>query len=333
MVIDGDVSPGASRDARPPNSGVARLQRERILDAEVEVVAEDGAGGASVELVIARASVSRRTFYEHFGGLDECLVAVLDRGLERVGSLAAQAFEGAGSWQDGMRLALAAVLGFFDEEPQLARVCMVETLAGGALVGRYRERINDAFRALVVARIRSEVSHPSPLAPEAVLGSVMGIVNARLIARGDEPLLGLLGPLMGVIVGPFMDEEQVAREIERGNELAAARLRRGVPGTERRAGGVEVPAALLAPRAHRVRLCLLYVAAHPGASNHEVGAGIGVAHRGQVTKLLGRLAALGLLVKRAGAPGRPNQWSATPAGERVALALAGGSERGERADR
>ncbi len=38
-------------------------------------------------------------------------------------------------------------------------------------------------------------------------------------------------------------------------------------------------------------------------------------------------AALGLLVKRAGAPGHPNAWSATPAGEGVALALASGDRR------
>jgi len=318
MAADGDVSLGASQDTRPPNSGVARLQRERILDAVVAVVAERGAADASVELVIARARVSRRTFYEYFGGLDECLVAVLDRGLERVGSLAAQAFEGAGSWRDGMRLALAAVLGFFDEEPQLARVCMVETLAGGALVGRYRERINDAFRALVVARIKSEVSHPSPLAPEAVLGSVMGIVNARLIARGDEPLLGLLGPLMGVIVGPFMDEEQVAREIDRGNELARAMLAERLRSPRR---GALVPEVLGRPGAFRIRDCLLFVAAHPGVSNREVGGGIGVAHSGQSSVLLSRLAGMGLLVKRSEGPGRPNVWRASTEGELVARAL------------
>jgi len=57
-------------------------------------------------------------------------------------------------------------------------------------------------------------------------------------------------------------------------------------------------------------------------SNKEIGEAIGVSHRGQLAKLLGRLAEQGLLVKRAGAPGHPNAWSATPAGERVALALA-----------
>jgi DNA-binding FadR family transcriptional regulator len=56
-------------------------------------------------------------------------------------------------------------------------------------------------------------------------------------------------------------------------------------------------------------------------SNREVGEAIGVPHRGQVGRLLERLAALGLLVKRPGAPGHPNAWSATEHGERVAQML------------
>jgi hypothetical protein len=75
-----------------------------------------------------------------------------------------------------------------------------------------------------------------------------------------------------------------------------------------------------------MRQCLLYVARQGGRglspSNQEVGKGIGVSHRGQLARLLGSLVALGLLVKRAGAPGRANAWSLSAEGERVARALA-----------
>jgi AcrR family transcriptional regulator len=322
-------------DGGPTRSGpAAAIQRERILDAVVEVVDERGAVGASVEMAIARARVSRRTFYERFGGLEECLVALLEGVLERVVALAARSFDSSAPgvrWYDGMRAALAAVLGFFDSEPALARVCLVESLAAGPLVRERRDRIIDAFRELVVARIESEVSHASPLAPEAVMGSVISVVYARLAAREQAPLLDLVGPLMGVIVGPFMDEEGVAGEIEKGDALARellsgeARARAFAADVAARAR-VAVPDALLAPRAHRARRCMLYVACNPGASSGEVGRGIGVEHRGQVGKLLGRLAALGLLVNSPGGPGRPNAWRTTPVGTRVARELAGDGE-------
>jgi AcrR family transcriptional regulator len=192
-----------------------------ILDAVVGVVAEHGVAGASVELVLARAGVSRRAFYGCFEDLDECLVAVLNGALERAAPLVVGAFAGEGSsWWEGMRAALAEMLVFFESEPELARVCMVEAQAAGPVVREHRERIFEAFRALVVERVEGEVSHASPLAAEGLLASVVGIVNARLLARESRPLVELLGPLMGIVVGSFMDEAGVEREIERGDELA-----------------------------------------------------------------------------------------------------------------
>jgi AcrR family transcriptional regulator len=316
----------ASRRAWVADDQVAEIQRERILAAVVEVVAERGVAGTPVELVLARARVSRRTFYARFDSLQECLVAVLDRGLEQVGSLAVRAFvEQEGSWWGGMRAALAAVLGFFDAQPGLARVCMVEVLAGGAVVLEHRERIVEAFRGLVLERLQGAVSHASPLAAEGLLASVMGVVHARLVAREPEPLIGLLGPLMGILAGSFMDQAQVAREIERGDRLAREMLReRALRASEVAHPGlpVDVPVVLLSARAQRARQCLLYVAQHPGVSNQRVAAGIGASHREQVSRLLGRLAGLGLLVKRAGGPGHPNAWSLTAEGEQVARSLA-----------
>jgi AcrR family transcriptional regulator len=303
-------SPPARRDS---------IFGELILGAVAGVVAERGVAGAPVELVIARAGVSRRTFYRCFEGIEDAVVAVMERTLERVAVLAAGALEADESWHDGIRAALAAVLGFFDEEPELAQVCLVESLAAGPVVREERERIVGAFRALVVARVEGEVSHASPLAAEGVHASVMGIVHTRLIARERTPLIELLGPLMGVIVGPFLDEAQVAEEVRRGDRLAAAMLaeRPGAPRAPAR-----VPAALRRPGAFRLRDCLLFVATHAGASNQEVGESIGVAHSGQVSALLARLAGMGLLEKRSGGAGRPNAWRASEQGGLVARTFA-----------
>jgi hypothetical protein len=225
-----------------------------------------------------------------------------------------------------MRAALAAMLAFFDEEPALARVCMVELGAAAPVVRAHRERILQAFAGLVLARIENEVSYPSPLAAEGTYASVVGIVNARLVGDERGPLLELLGPLMGVIVGPYVDEVEIAREVRRGDELAHAMLKRRPPqGLDRAELPVRVPDALLSSRARLARLCLLYVA-EQGArgrrpSNQEVAAGVGGAGRVQVSKLLVKLAEMGLLVKETEGPGYANAWSLTHEGERVAGAL------------
>jgi AcrR family transcriptional regulator len=324
MGSDGD----ASQRKRFSDDRVAQMQRARILDAVIEVVAERGFAGASVGAVTARAKVSRRTFYEHFAGLEECLVAVLDGALERAAPLVVGAFARESAWQDGMRRALAAMLVFFDEEPALARVCLVEMSAAPAAVRAYREQTLRAFGALVLARIEGEVSHPSPLAAEGAYASVVGIVGARLADPGRRPLLGLLGPLMGVIVAPFMDDAQVQREIERGNELVRELARRArsrspsVDGSDRERPAVEIPALLRNSKAARARECVLYLAERGeqgfGPSNREIAAVIGVAHKGQMSKLLARLEGAGTVSKISHGAGRANAWKLTPYGREIA---------------
>jgi AcrR family transcriptional regulator len=330
MGSDGDASHDASQRAQFSDDRVARMQRARILDAVVEVVAERGVAGASVRLVIARAKVSSRTFYECFAGSDECLVAVLDGALARATPLVVRAFAQEDSWQNGMRRALAAMLAFFDEEPALTRVCLVEMGTASPVVREHRERILEAFRALVLARIQSDVSHPSPLAPEGVLGSVISIVNARLIAPERAPLIELLGPLMGIIVGPFMDKGDVEREIERGNDLAhkiqaehawsRSQLPPDGPDLERLTA--EIPALLRNSKAKRARLCLVYLAeqGRQGLSpnNREIAAAVGIAHKGQMSKLLARLEGAGIVSKISHGAGRPNAWKLTPYGREIA---------------
>src|SRR6516164_3645667 len=59
-------------------SFVAANQRERILSAVAEAVAELGYAEMSVEAVITRAGVSRRTFYEHFKNKEDAFLAAYD---------------------------------------------------------------------------------------------------------------------------------------------------------------------------------------------------------------------------------------------------------------
>ncbi len=75
----------------------------------------------------------------------------------------------------------------------------------------------------------------------------------------------------------------------------------------------------------RGRECLLYLADHPGSSNSQIAAAIGVAHRSQISRLLSALDQEGLVVKLAEErTGMRNQWSLTSAGEKVVCSL--GSE-------
>lgn len=333
------------------SEGVVQDQRARILRALVEVAAEHGFGCATVALVVTRARVSTRTFYQLFDGLEECLIAVMDGALEQVVALAAQELAGATSWQDGVRSALAAVLSFFDTEPELARVCIVETLAGGPTILKHREAVVESFRLPVAEWIERNGPATLPLATEGVMSSVLGIMHAHMVEQKPGPFIELLGPLMGLVTAPYLNTREVEAEIKHGDELARAILARDSrwskskprPDAAREAGpgarpgvgrspGLSVeqdalPAVLVNPSARRARECLMFLAEQCGRglspSNREIAAGIGVAHLSQISKLLTLLAEEGLVVKRSEGAGKRNAWRLTPQGEQVALAISG----------
>src|SRR5262249_28796564 len=61
-----------------PREFVVRSQRDRLLDAMAQACAAEGYGRATVAAVIARAGVSRKTFYEQFSDREDCFLAAYD---------------------------------------------------------------------------------------------------------------------------------------------------------------------------------------------------------------------------------------------------------------
>ncbi len=94
-----------------------------------------------MQRVTGRARVSRRTFYELFGNLDACLVGLMDGVVGRIGrELAAAGLERL-AWRERVRGGLWVILSFLDEEPVLARICVVQALGGGPRVLECREQL------------------------------------------------------------------------------------------------------------------------------------------------------------------------------------------------
>jgi AcrR family transcriptional regulator len=295
------------------------LQRERILRAMVGVVAERGYGDASVELVLAEAGVSRRTFYACFANREECFRELLDLASARTLDLVATAFTRDATWQDGLRSALVSVLAFLDSEPLLARVLLVESPAAGAWALERRARNLAELRALVLAQWPVlEASGSSPLAAEGALASVLGVIQTHILTGRPGPLIELLGPLTGLVVAQYLPPRLVAREVQRGEQLVRASPPahlRDMPSS------VAIPPLLSNPNAHRARRCVLFLADRPHASNREIAAASGVAHASQISTLLARLLADGLLAKRSEGVGKRNAWQLTARGEETVRAL------------
>lgn len=311
-------------------ANIAEIQRARILSAMLEVLLEHGAGSVSVAHVVERSGISRRTFYEIFRDRDECFLTALDDAIDRAATVVVPVFEGSGRWRERVRLALTDLLAFFDGEPALARLLIVESLAAGSVALERRNRVLARLIA-VVDQGRSEASEqsePSPLTAEGVVGAVCSIIHGRLSdpagtalqaqrvehprtdAGGCEPLVSLTGELMGMIVLPYLGRAAANRELHRPVSPSHTVLS-ATDGYPFRELGMRLT--------YRTVRVLEAVASNPDASNRLLGQAAGIGDQGQISKLLSRLQRLGLLQNTADTAGKgtPNAWRLTSTGRRV----------------
>jgi AcrR family transcriptional regulator len=332
---------------------VAAMQRARVLAAAVAAVDELGCARATVVEIARRARVSRRTFYELFADREECLVAVLEDCSRRVAGeiVAAGAGGAAGTkgatgvvglvWRERVRLGLWAILSFLDREPGLARVCVVHCSRGSQVVIERREAIlGELVAVLDEGRGESARGGECPaLTAQGLVGAAFSIVHARLSREGGEPLVGLLGELMGMIVLPYLGPGTARRE--QGRPVPVGRpMLTSVSESGRVHGGAA--AAVVVPGGSgdlleglplrltfRTALVLEAVGERSGISNRLVGERAGIADPGQISKLLSRLQGLGLIVNRGELRGKggSNAWVLTPAGRGVVQTIPAGSDR------
>ena len=114
-------------------AAVAGSQRVRLLDAVARVVADKGYGAATVADVIMLAGVSRRTFYEHFPGLEDCFLAAYEDGMRSLFAAIRQALVSVARDDAALRtrIAIDAYLGAMASAPAAAWSFTVEVLGAG----------------------------------------------------------------------------------------------------------------------------------------------------------------------------------------------------------
>jgi AcrR family transcriptional regulator/DNA-binding MarR family transcriptional regulator len=305
-------------------SKVSEIQRSRLLMAAVAAVDELGYDGASVAHITRRARISRRTFYEQFDNREQCLLAVFESVVDRIASeLDPAALEGL-PWRERVRTGLWTILSFFDRDPALARVCVVQAQRGDLKLLARRQQVLDRLATEIDAGRKESVRGEKlgVLTGQAVVGGVVAVVYARLLDPTCRPgALGeLFGELMAMIVLPYAGPEAARREQERTPpelSTAAALKRVGEAPMQTSTDPLaEVPMRLT----YRTARVLQEVADRPGSSNRQIAERVEIHDQGQVSKLLARLQRIGLLTNTAnGAPakGDPNAWRLTERGEQV----------------
>jgi AcrR family transcriptional regulator len=295
------------------------LQRARLLAAARAAVEAEGGSRLTVQRIITRARISRKTFYECFTDAEDCFLAVLEQELARVSRVATTAYEAEPDWRAGMRAAVAALTDQADREPGMARMLIVDSAAiGPRVLARRREVLLDLAGVLEGAPGLDRLAEASPLSAEVLLGAIVGFLHERLLVDPDAHIGELSGPIMAIALMPYLGRRAASEELELARSARTRPARRG-----RSLNGASALSGLDTRVTYRTMRVMAAIRERPGATNRQVASSAGIVDQGQVSKLLKRLDQLGLIANhgRGAAQGASNSWALTPLGARVETEL------------
>ncbi|HEV2451647.1 MAG TPA: TetR/AcrR family transcriptional regulator [Streptosporangiaceae bacterium] len=183
-------------------SFVATNQRERILSAVAQAAAELGFAEMSVEAIIERAGVSRRTFYEHFKNKEDAFLAAYDEVVRRQAREIRRAYLNQTTARERLRAGITAYLQFTAGEPELARMCIVEVLAAGPRAIARRNAAMRMFAEIIEDNIHELLPgcRRAALAAETIVGGIHEVVFSRILAGRIDELPGLADDLLATIL-------------------------------------------------------------------------------------------------------------------------------------
>lgn len=188
--------------------------RERIIDAAIDLVAEQGAAKSSMAALAQRAGVGRATVYKYFPSIEDALLAHVEREvkacstrlesicedsddpLDRLrGYIDVQLDTFAGqrhrlSWStiDQADLSAAAMLSFRAHLEKLLAP-LVEILSGGVAHGVLRADADPVLHARMIVKVLGSLREDiilGQLAPATAADAVWKLVTGGLLAKSDS---------------------------------------------------------------------------------------------------------------------------------------------------
>jgi AcrR family transcriptional regulator len=198
---------------------VLASQRQRMLEAMAETVADKGYAGTTVGDVVSGAGVSRKTFYEHFRDKEDCFLAAFDSGVDALLEAIAMAVPEEPTRMSLVRARVRAYLVTLAARPAFARTFLIEVFAAGPRALECRQRVLGRFEEFLRS-LHAEARHEFPDLPEvrdvvwvAAIGALNEVVTQHVrdgrvaeLPALEDTLVEIQAALIGVSRGGPVDE-------------------------------------------------------------------------------------------------------------------------------
>ena len=175
--------------------------RSRLLEGMAIAVGRKGYADTTIADIVREASVSRRTFYEHFATKAECLVALYEAASHNALKVLRQAVDPARDWQEQAERAIGAYLSAMAANPVLMRTLFIEILHLGPEGLAARRRVNGEIAEYMVAVVNGGRGggQVSPQMAMAVVGGIHELVLQAIEDGKVEELPQLTQTAAGLV--------------------------------------------------------------------------------------------------------------------------------------
>lgn len=210
-----DVSPPEVKKIRS-RSGLTRAevvanQRARIFAGLAAALAYHGYEDTKVTDIVELAGVSRATFYERFESKELCFAAAYEDGVERLADVVGEAGQGERDWANQLSAGLSATLAFLADDPPLAHLLFVESLAAARPARLEHERSLERL-ADVLRRPAVDGGAVSEETARMLAGGLASHISGRILAGEAKRLPELHGPLLQYLLAPSLAALHTADE-------------------------------------------------------------------------------------------------------------------------
>jgi AcrR family transcriptional regulator len=197
-----------------PREDVLANQRERLLAATTAIFAEEGYASLAIGAVIARAGVSRSTFYKLFNDKVDCVLTAQQRAVEALGQTIAWACAAEQDWPRGVAHGVTAALAFAARFPGEARLVLASgQMASEPALARQGLPAHERLIELLHEGSRRHPGSRSPsgLAEQAAVGAAMSIVGTFLMTDEIDALAERKADLVEIVLAPYLGGEEARR--------------------------------------------------------------------------------------------------------------------------
>jgi len=195
-------------------------QRTKLLDAATIVIATKGFSETTVEAIVARAGMSRRTYYEHFSDVRDVLAQIYERAATISLTMVTSSARAHADPLEALRAGITAYFLAVATYPDVARVMFQEYRQGGRDFETRYQRDSSRYAELLL-ELLAAVHAAGHLARKPTEASVFAVAKGiealavRAIARDEHTRLQALVPeVLELVIAPFRQAQRRAQDVK-----------------------------------------------------------------------------------------------------------------------